>query len=690
MKRISMKRAATLMFTLMFLLGAFFGMPTSVRAEGDLPEELMVGNPNPFRGDFFADVFGTNGTDIDVRTLIHGYNLINWDQGQGAYAVDPSVVYTYKTETDALGNKTYHFTLWDDLCYSDGSKITAWDYAFSLLLQMSPEIEQIGGRIYRAEHILGNEAFLKGDSKVLKGVRVVSDLELEITLDRAYLPFYYEAGLLLCVPYPISVIAPGCKVCDDGEGVYIGSEDGAGESGYTADLLKKTILDPETGYNSHPSVTSGAYVLSSFDGTTCHFVTNPYFKGVWAGTRPTDELNEANVVQIVDGNGETQNLIKPSIEKIGYTFVGNDEILDKCKSGELHLVNKVTYGETIDSMVESEAFDYDAYPRVGLSFIAFSYELPAVSEEAVRQAIAWCIDRDQVTMDYCGSYGVRMDGFYGMQQWEYLMAGGKIGYPVLKGYDTEDGPAEPDDGASAFPNQYARNPGEYSSMVARWKALTLDSLTSYTVDIDRANTLLNRAGWTLNRDGGIYRAGTDEVRCKRINGELVALDLQLMYLEGNRIADILQKNAVENLNACGIKLSLVPAAADEVLSAYYRQTERSTEMIYLATNFNTVYDPAIMLSTDTSVNHEQWNTLYTNDETLYRLAVNMRKTEPGDMYSYLSKWIAFQKQYNKVLPAIPVYSNTYYDFYIPQLHNYRIASHTTWVQAILESYLAAE
>ena len=194
----------------------------------------------------------------------------------------------------------------------------------------------------------------------------------------------------------------------------------------------------------------------------------------------------------------------------------------------------------------------------------------------------------------------------------------------------------------------------------------------------------------MNRDGGTYRAGTDDVRCKKVKGELVALDLKMMYLEGSKIADVLQKDAIQNLNSCGIQLTMVPASADELLSSYYRQTERSTEMIFLATNFNTVYDPAIMLSTDTSVNHELWNTMYTNDETLYRLAVNMRKTEPGDMYTYLSKWVAFQKRYNRVLPAIPVYSNTYYDFYIPQLHNYRIIAHTNWAQAILESYLSAD
>ena len=68
----------------------------------------------------------------------------------------------------------------------------------------------------------------------------------------------------------------------------------------------------------------------------------------------------------------------------------------------------------------------------------------------------------------------------------------------------------------------------------------------------------------------------------------------------------------------------------------------------------------------------------------------MRRTEPGDVYSYVAKWIRFQERYNEVLPAIPVYSNIYFDFYTSQLQNYSITSHVTWTQAILSSYFGEE
>lgn len=647
-------------------------------AKAALPEELTVGTPNPMRGDFFTDMFGNIGSDQDVRTLIHGYDLINWDQSQSEYAVDPTVVKSYTTSADGKGNKTYRFTLWDDLYYSDGTEIKAQDYAFSLLLQMSPEMEAIGATPYRSEYILGSKAYYKGDSKVLAGVRVLSDRELAITLDRSFLPFYYEEGLLLCTPYPISVIAPDCEVKDDGDGAYI-------DGNFTADTLQRTILDPNTGYKTHPSVTSGAYMLKSFDGTTAHFEVNPHFKGVWL----TDEegVNPDNIVRFTDGNGNAQMMIQPSIEKLAYTFVSSDDMADRIKDGSIHLINKVTYGSAIDALIDSEAVEYDSYARVGLSFFTFSVEMPTVSEVAVRQAIAWCMNRDQMTKDFCGEYGTVVNGYYGIQQWEYLMATGAIGYPLVKGYDSESGPAAEKDETSSFAQRYARNEAEYNRMLNKWRSLTLDGLTVYGNDVEKANKLLDRAGWTLNRNGKRFRAGEDDVRCKKVKGELVALDLKLMYLEGNRIAETVQANAVDNLKACGILLTLVPASADELLSSYYRQTERTTDMIFLATNFHTVYDPAVTFSLESASDRKQWNSMYTDDKQLYQLALNMRKTETGDVYNYLRRWTEFQDRYNEVLPAIPLYSNDYYDFYIPQLVNYKIGSHATWVHAILESYL---
>ena len=68
----------------------------------------------------------------------------------------------------------------------------------------------------------------------------------------------------------------------------------------------------------------------------------------------------------------------------------------------------------------------------------------------------------------------------------------------------------------------------------------------------------------------------------------------------------------------------------------------------------------------------------------------MRRTEPGDVFEYVSKWIGFQDRYNEVLPTIPVYSNIYFDFFNQNLQNYYITGQVTWSQAILPAYFALE
>ena len=65
----------------------------------------------------------------------------------------------------------------------------------------------------------------------------------------------------------------------------------------------------------------------------------------------------------------------------------------------------------------------------------------------------------------------------------------------------------------------------------------------------------------------------------------------------------------------------------------------------------------------------------------------MRQTEPGDVLSYCQKWVAFEKAWADLLPAIPVYSNVYFDFYTPTLHNYNAGATTSWAEAIVGAYL---
>ena len=628
-----MKRIMGWLIVLVMCVTWFGALGENAPAE---TEELVVVNPTHLNGNFFSSMFGNVTSDLDVQRLLHGYNLVMWDEAGCMYKEDDSVVSGVLKMMDSDGNIEYLLNLYEDLYFSDGTKITAWDYAFAFLFEIAPEVVEIGGTPLRLEYIKGYEEYLSGESRSLSGIRVIGDHVLQITLDRAYMPFFYEMGLMYCFPIPIGIIAPGCKVYDDGEGVYIASaEDPEDSSAFSSDLLKETVLDPETGYLSHPQVVSGPYQLTGFDGTTATFEINPYFKG-------------------------TSDGIRPSIPKLVYTLGDNDTMVDDLISGKVGLLNKVTYNETIQQGMVS-GFQMRSYPRTGLSFISFVGESVPVQSLSVRQAIAYCLDKDGLVSGYTGSFGMRVDGYYGIGQWMYGLISGTIPPPT----ETES-----------------------EEELAEWEALSLDGLETYETgsregDIQEAIRLLEEDGWTL-KDG-------ESVRSKDIDGVHYELKLRMLYPRGNHIADLLPTCLTDRLSEAGISLELIPMENEELLRTYYHQRERDCDMIYLGTNFHPVYDPSISFMTSPVFeNWPTWNNSGSQIAELEETTVTLRQTHPGDVLGYCRNWIRFQEVFSQVLPIIPVYSNIYFDFYTERLHHYNVDANVTWAEAIVEAYLSDE
>ena len=626
-------------------------MAEEIPSEDEAYTRLVVGNTTALTGGFFTEMWGNNSSDIDVRMLLHGYDLMEWNSGIGAYSINHAVVSGLVVMDDDEGNRTYTLALCNDLYYSDGTRITAYDYAFSILLSMAPQVAAIGGQTVESDYIVGTDAYKRGETDVLSGVRVVAEDMLEITVKAEYRPFFFEMALLDYNPYPIHVIAPGCKVVDTGEGIAIRNVDETVEEPlFTAELLQETILNEETGYRSHPSVVSGPYTLVSFDWETreAEFAINPYFKGTSLGE-------------------------KPSIPTLVLRTVSNDTMIEELRAGEVGLLNKCTSADVIaegTAMVAEEPVRMANYTRSGFSFMSFSCERPTVSSQAVRQAIAYCFDQDAMVQEYVGNYGLAVHSYYGLGQWMFQLVNGTMGVPVEE--LAEDATEE--------------ERTAYDEALIAWEELSMDGIPTYSLDIDAAKQLLADDGWTLNRQGESFDEEKDDVRCKQVDGELVALDLTMIYPEGSAIADSLDATLIGNLAQAGIKLTAEPKPSNELLDIYYRNVARECDMIYLASNFSTVFEPSAAFN-PTEAYVGSTNRTGITDQELYDLAAAMSQTEPGDVLSYCQKWVAFQERWAEVLPAIPVYSNVYFDFYTSTLQNYNVSENMTWTQAIVGAYL---
>lgn len=615
-------------------------------------DTLIVGSTTAMSGNFFSEMFGNNTSDIDARALLHGYNLMEWNSAFGAYGINRSVVSGFIATDDAAGNRTYTVSIYNDLTYSDGTPITAADYAFSMLLSVSPAMRAIGADTVESDYIVGIDAYKAGETDVLTGMRILSPTQMSITVKAEYRPFFYELALLDYNPYPIHVIAPGCEVVDNGEGVMIRNADqSVTEPIFSAQLLEKTILDPATGYLNHPEVVSGPYTLLSYNPKThtANFVANPAYKG--------------------NSNG-----VKATIPNIVFRPVSPDTMMEELAEGKVDLINKTVSEQNImDGLALTGEGGVASinYPRSGYSFISFNCEKPATGSLSVRKALATALDKAALTTDYVGNYGLTVDGYYGIGQWMYQIISGAVAAPL--------GAPDDENATEAEIQAYEEEQQE------AWDALNLDGLTRYGFDLAAAENILVEDGWMLNQNGGDYEAGQDQVRCKVIDGALTALDLKLIYPEGNTIAPALQSAFADNLAQIGVKVTLEARPMTDLLDVYYRNVDRDCDMIYLATNFATVFDPSYTFSPADAYQGKS-NRTAIMDEELYNRAVAMRQTEPEDTLGYCQKWVSFQERWTEVLPTIPVYSNVYFDFYTNILQNYNVNASLTWSQAILGAY----
>ncbi len=611
-------------------------------------EELVVLNPTPMDGKFFTTMWGNATTDIDVRSIVNSYYLTVWGYDTGIFRTNNVIVSGMTVADEENGDRVYQMVLYDDLYFSDGSKITAWDYAFSILFQASPIIQELGGVPLELRFLKGYEEYFSGEVNYLSGVRVISDQLIQFTVKGESLPYFFELFRLGFLPYPIREIAPGCKVYDDGLGVYIGNEDlTITEPVFTKELLEATVMDPESGYLSYPTVGSGPYVLTSWDGETATFRINPYFKGDEEGYVPT-------------------------IPKLRFTLGVNEDMVEKLEADEVQLLNKVTRRDSIERGTElvfsGQGYNMTNYPRIGLTFFVFTPDRIALQELNVRKAFAYCLDKEPLVADYTGGYGLAMDGLIGLGQWMYSLVNGNTEYPVTP---LPEKPTRADEEA-------------YEAELLLWEELSLDELVHYTLNVEEAIRLLEENSWVLNEEGKAYDPTKDAFRCKEINGELVKLDLTCAYPVTNYSAESMKTYLIPHLQEAGIRLTLIPMDMKTLLKSYNDRDIMDIDIFYLGDDFNIEFDPQLFfLEGDPTAPEE--DTLPWVHAQMYEYCHQMVTTEPHDVLGFMTKWIEMQKHLTELLPLIPVYSNIYFDFYTMDLQNYDILKYITWGDAIVAS-----
>lgn len=612
-----MKKTIAIFLTV--LLALTMGMSAFAEETSGQSDSLVVANATKLSGYFFTELWGNNTSDQDVRAMLHGLETVTWTE-EPQFDINSTVVKSVKDLAYKNGDRSMHIELNENLRYSDGTEITAADYVFSILLQASPELKELGASEGAYKWVYGYEAYHNGEKDTFEGVNIIDKYTFALHVRKDALPYFYQNALIRVYPYPISEILPGCEVENTSRGARIKGE-------YNAQTLEDTLFNVIDGYASHPSVVSGPYKLVSYDAESgeARFEKNEYFPGNY--------------------QNQTAN-----IEKVTLKWANPDTIVDEMKAGEVDLLDKVVSREQMKALTDA-GLTRELYARRGYGYLSFACEDNRVcADQKVRQAIAYAVDAETFIDQYFGSYGYPVYSYYGQGQW---MVG------VVNGIVT--------------PKQMTANEAK------RLGELTLDNLNHYDFDLEKARSLLDEAGWNLNAEGGEYESG---VRYRKVNDELQPLEIRWAKTSDGKAADALAGIIAPAFEEIGIQLTITEMPFTQVLSQYYRLEEREYDMFFLATNFADVFDPTRIVSSaesDQGVN----NTTGIVDEKLYQLAVDMARVKPLEFVTYLEKWQAFQEYYNEVLPTVPIYSDVYADFIGPRLTNFHITDYANWATAIL-------
>lgn len=313
--------------------------------------------------------FGGTGADRDLRSLIHGAENVSVVK-ENTYAVNASVISASSITDGADGSRTYTYTLAEGLTFSDGSPLTAKDYVFSVLLQSSSAIAELGGDNTAYQTLAGYKAYRDGESDAFSGVRLLSDSKFSLTIDAASLPSYQEMLLTQVYPLPMAVIAPEAALSDDGSGASI--------SGLTAENLRKT-LEGEDGYRYFPDVTAGPYMLTSAKDGVYTLTANPNYAGGYYKRQPS--IKDMTVEHADLSGKEDYDLI------VGIT--GKNDL---GKAMQLLATDTMAGSLSYDSMV--------------VSSLRFGDD---VSVE-IRQALGKMIDIQEAAEDLAGHWGQEAPG----------------------------------------------------------------------------------------------------------------------------------------------------------------------------------------------------------------------------------------------------------------------------------------
>lgn len=654
--------------------------------------KVILGDTTELSGDFIWPGLGgssAGASDQAVNRLISGYATMETNQG-GNYVWNTTVVKDHKEEEvqNEGGLPTFKITITinSGLKDSKGTEIKAANYLAYTLAMSSPVAAEALEYNRSGYSLVGWPSFSKYDgvegtgTKEFAGLRLIDEYTFSIEINSDNYPYYYADTFGAFSPEDLGrVLGEGVEVKDDGKGAYLsGSWYEKNDDG----THKKAALLKDSRFNYTDYGFTGPYVLESYSDANKEAVLklNPNYAGNFEGQ-------------------------KPSIETIVYRKAVEETQIAQLKSGELDVIAGLTGGEQVNAALaltkgDNKMCDETHYDRAGYGKIEFECDFGPTMFTEVRQAIAYCLDRNDFSNTFCEGYGSIVNGPYSVNF---------------------DG--------------YVANEAE------------IDKLNAYAVSAASAKKVLEEGGWVYNADGTAYtgtgvrykKLAKDEYGPKDVNltykslentdgieykttkvGDDYYLPLAINWFssEGNSVSDLLNTKLLNGtlLGECGIVLRQTIGSFTSLLGEIYRDASYGYDgnpkygMMNLATGWNSAtydysytwigdtgeldgdiewYDEFFEYSsnklTDAYDKEFSWfnkeNQGLTYDQAVAKsggkLGMNyisfamVYSVKPGDETEFNKWFLAYMQRWNELLPDIPLYCNVYYDVYNSKIKGFK-------------------
>ena len=334
---------------------------------------------------------------------------------------------------------------------------------------------------------------------------------------------------------------------------------------------------------------------------------------------------------------------KPQLDTIIIKDISSQSDVESCVNGDIDAVTGVTEADKIDLAQADTTIDTNYYHVNFFAGLNFHCDFGPTQHKEVRRAMAHLINRQELIDQIWYGHASIVNSMYSLDQWMYI--------------ENKD---------------------------------TIDALPEFTLDVTKANDLLDQSPYKFEADGETPfdpAKADNQADYHRHNDQGEELTINHLDTEdGGTIVSPLAAQLQETAPQAGIDWQMDRTDFNTLLNHYNEghlmpEGQRRYHSFQLVTGFTEEFDPYLLYHTNML---DEFNSQRLSDPELDEIMVNMRSLDPEQREEFLAEWVKFQSRWNVLLPTVPTYSSHNYDVYHKDVQGYRNTPFVSWADLICE------